>query len=288
MIASRSDHLRGFALTSVGVLVLTPDTLLLRLLDLDPWTIVFWRGLLMTAGLAAGLAVFGEGGVTRTFRAIGRMGLLLAVLWAGNAILFVVAITHTTVANTLIIIAAAPMIAAVLSHLVLREPVGLLTWAAIVMAFLGIAVVVWDGLDQGTGLGDIAALATAVLVAVTVIVLRRTRSVNMVPATALGGLLAALAVAGIATPFAIGAADALVLGIMGLVMLPISFGLITLGPRYLPAPEVSLLMLLETVLGPILVWLVLGEGASTTSLFGGGIVVATLALHALIRLRRGR
>jgi drug/metabolite transporter (DMT)-like permease len=288
VIASRTDHRRGLALTITGVLVLSPDALFLRLLELDPWTIVFWRGLLTAAGLAVGLAVFGEGGLVHAFRAIGAAGVVLAVLWAGNAIFFIVAITHTTVANTLVIIAAAPMIAAALSHLFLREPVEPETWAATVLAFLGIAVVVWDGLGRGRVIGDAAALATACFVAGTLIVLRRARSVNMVPATALGGLFAAVAVAGIASPFAVNAEDALVLGVTGLVVLPIAFGLITLGPRYLPAPEVSLLMLLETVLGPILVWLVLGEGASIATLWGGAIVVVTLGAHALIRLRNAR
>ena len=285
-MAPSSDHFRGLALTAAGVLVLTPDALLLRLLSTDPWTIVFWRGLLMAASLATAIQVFGEGGLRGTARSIGGAGLLIAVLWAGNAVLFVVAITHTSIANTLIIIAAVPMIAAILSHLLLREYVCLRTWAAIAATLCGVTIVVWDGLGQGTLSGDLAALGAAGFAAATFIVLRRSRAVNMVPATALSGVLAALSVAGVAAPFSIGAEDALVLGIMGLVVLPISFGLITLGPRYLPAPEVSLLLLLETVLAPLLVWLVLGEAATTATLVGGAVVVATLAIHAILLLRR--
>src|SRR3546814_2489315 len=180
------------------------------------------------------------------------------------------------------------MIAAILSHLFLREPVSARTWAAIAATFLGIAIVVWDELGHGTLAGDLAALAAAGFAAAILVVLRRSRAVNMVPATALSGLIAALSVAGVAAPFSIGVGDALVLGVMGLVVLPISFGLITLGPRYLPAPEVSLLLLLETVLGPVLVWLVVGEAVSTATLVGGTVVVATLATHAILLLRRTR
>ncbi|WP_119462428.1 DMT family transporter [Rhodospirillaceae bacterium SYSU D60014] len=280
-----SDHLRGLALTTAGVLVLTPDALLLRLLSADPWTIVFWRGLLMAVTLAAGIQAFGEGGLRSTARSIGGAGLLIAILWAGNAVLFVVAITHTSIANTLIIIAAVPMIAAILSHLFLREPVGARTWAAIAATLFGVAIVVWNGLGHGTLGGDLAALAAAGFAAATFVVLRRSRAVNMVPATALSGVIAALSVAGVATPFSIGIEDALVLGLMGLVVLPVSFGLITLGPRYLPAPEVSLLLLLETVLGPVLVWLVLGEAVSTATLVGGAVVIVALAIHAILLLR---
>src|SRR3546814_15149942 len=179
------DHLRGLALTTAGVLVLTPDVLLLRLLSADPWTIVFWRGLLMAAALAAGIQAFGEGGLRGTARSIGAAGLLIAILWAGNAVLFVVAVTHTSIANTLIIIAAVPMIAAILSHLFLREPVSARTWAAIAATFLGIAIVVWDELGHGTLAGDLAALAAAGFAAAILVVLRMSRAVHLVPGTAL-------------------------------------------------------------------------------------------------------
>jgi drug/metabolite transporter (DMT)-like permease len=286
-----SDHLRGLAITAFGVMVLTPDTLLLRLLSLDPWTVVFWRGVLMAVGLAIGLAIFDRSGVMRVYRAIGRPGLAVAACFSASSILFVYSIANTAVANTLIIVATAPMFAAMFSSAFLREHVPLITWGAIAAVMAGIGIVVFgDGAGAGIQsdskmLGDLAALGTATAMAAIFVLVRRSKAVNMVPSTAIGGLVAALLVLPVAAPLDMSSHDAVVLLVMGLIVLPVSFGLITIGPRYLPAPEVSLLLLLETVLGPYWVWLVLDEQPGPAVLAGGAIVVGSLVIHSLFRLR---
>ncbi len=267
-------------------MLLTPDALLLRLLEVDQWTTVFWRGVLLAAMLAAVLVIVYRGRFPEACRAIGLVGVAVALCLGVEAVLFVVAIVHTSVANTVIIVAAAPLFAAVLSHVFLGEPTGLATWLAILAAIGGIALVVWDGAALGTSLGDGAAIASALGFAAALVILRRARAADMLPATALSGLVQAALVLPFAAPLAVGAEDVPPLAAMGLVVLPGAFGLFTLGTRYIAAAEVGLLTLLQTVLAPIWVWLALGEAMTARGLAGGAIVVATLAVHSALGIRR--
>jgi drug/metabolite transporter (DMT)-like permease len=283
-----SDHAKGLIITFAGVLVLTPDALLIRLIGVDHWTIAFWRGVLMFLGLLLAISIAERGKPLRAFHAIGLAGLVAGAFYGVNSVLFVYAITHTKVANVLVILAASPLFAAMMSGLFLREFVRPVTWAAILSALLGIVLVFWDGLGEGTFEGDFAALCVAFTLAGTFTIMRRSKHVSMVPATALGGIVSALITVAFAAPATIfvDPLDTFYMALLGFVVIPIAFGLITLGPRYLPAPEVGLIMLLETVLGPLWVWMVIGEAPRPLAVVGGAIVIATLALHSVIRLRQ--
>ena len=283
-----ATHTRGLLITGIGVIVLTPDTLLLRLADLDVWTATFWRDLALGLVLMLGIAVVHRRATIRVFLTMGWAGLSVAFLFGANGILFVVAISNTGVANTLVIYATAPVFAALLSWIFLRERPSLQLWLVIFLSCAGIAIVVWDGVGRGTLLGDLAALFVAITMAGMFVILRAARAVNLIPATALGSLVAGLAVLGVASPLDVAWSSAGYVAAMGVFVLPISFALITLGPRYLPAPEVSLLMLLETVLGPLWVWLVLSEEPPLLTVVGGAVVLATLAGHSAYQLHRNR
>jgi drug/metabolite transporter (DMT)-like permease len=281
-------HRRGFLLTLFGVLVLTPDTLMIRLIDIDPWTMNFWRGAMMAASLIVAFAASRRGETLADIRKLGIAGLAVAVIYALNAISFVFAIDHTRVANVLIILASTPLLAALLSIVVLKERVSKPTWAAIAAGMTGVVIVVGDGFRAGTSLGDIFAFFTACALAVTFIIIRRHRHVNMIPAAALGALLSAVLVAPFASPMSVQPESWWLLLLLGFVVMPLSFGLITLGPRTLPAPEVALLMLLETVLGPLWVWLVIDEMPSHTTFIGGIVVISAVAMQSAWRLRGRR
>jgi drug/metabolite transporter (DMT)-like permease len=281
-------HRRGFLLTLFGVLVLTPDTLMIRLIDIDPWTMNFWRGAMMAASLIVAFAASRRGETLADIRKLGIAGLAVAVIYALNAISFVFAIDHTRVANVLIILASTPLLAALLSIVVLKERVSKPTWAAIAAGMTGVVIVVGDGFRAGTSLGDIFAFFTACALAVTFIIIRRHRHVNMIPAAALGALLSAVLVAPFASPMSVQPESWWLLLLLGFVVMPLSFGLITLGPRTLPAPEVALLMLLETVLGPLWVWLVIDEMPSHTTFLGGIVVISAVAMQSAWRLRGRR
>ena len=281
-----SSHAVGLLLTTGGVLVLTPDSLLIRLVDADAWTIVFWRGALMGLTILAATAVWSRGGTLAQFRSIGRAGLVVAVLFASQLTLFVTSISHTSVANTLVIFATAPLFAAVLSRIFLAEPVPLRVWLA-VTASLGAVLFIFAG-SIGTGRlgGDLAATGAALAMAIGLTIMRKSSHVSMIPAWGIGALLAAGFNVWFAEPLNITGDDLLVLLPSGVLVLPIAFGLIALGPQRISAPETGLLMLLETILGPLWVWWVLDEQPNAEALIGGTIVIAVLAANSVLGLRQ--
>lgn len=288
------DHQKGLLLTTLGVLVLTPDSLLVRLAGLEPFSLLVWRGVLQALGILAILALLHQGRIQEQIRSIGRCGILLAIVFTGSTLFFILALTHTAVADVLIIIAVAPLVAALLSRSFLGEAVPLRTWLAIAGTLLGIGLLVMEDLGSGSLWGDFAAFCCAVCIGASLTITRHGRAVSMVPAMSLAGVLTALAALPLALWLEPGQlmpatqSQLLAVVLMGLVVAPVSFALITSGPRYLPAAEVGLLMLMETVLGPLWVWLVIGEYPGDLALTGGAIVIVTLAGHALAGNRQRR
>jgi len=280
-----SDNAKGYLITLAGVAIITPDTLLIRLAAVDPFTLAVTRGLLGGLMVLSLSALWYRRGLAAQFRGLGVWALAAALLQGVGMILFVTALEHTSVANVLIAFATMPLIAALMSWAFLGERVLPVTWAAILVSLAGLAVVASGSLGTGRLFGDLLALADAVCLAAFLVVVRRHRAVNMIPAMGLGLLTSAVLAAPFAAFPALAPLQWLWIALIGLVVLPFGAMLLTLGPRYLAAPEVAMLMLLETVVGPFWVWLVLAEEPGIRSLTGGAIIVATLGLHALVRLR---
>jgi drug/metabolite transporter (DMT)-like permease len=283
-----NDHARGLALAVTGILILTPDSLLIRLITVDHWSLLFWRGLMTFVTLTLWQLFGDRQRALARIQAIGSMGFLVAMLFALNTSLFVISIRHTAVANTLVILSAAPLIAAVFSSLFLREHAPLRTWIATVIGMAAIALIMADSRGAPNLVGDGAALAMAITMAAILTLLRRMRSDSAVAIVALSGLLLALAMLIPSQPFSLSGIDWLFMSLLGLVIIPVSFALAFAAPRYLPAPEVGLIFLLETILGPFLVWLVLGEEPPVATLVGGVVLIITLVVHATFSLRNSR
>ena len=283
----QDDRRKGLLITVSGVLVITPDSLLVRLISADEWTILFWRGLLSGIAILLALAIMQRSRFLPGLLAIGRMGLALAVMFSIGTVFFIISLEMTTVANTLFIVSTAPVFAAIMTRVFLHEAVSRRTWVTIAVTLIGVLVIATGSIGSGPGslLGDLAALVTAVSVAGTFTVARRFRHVSMVPAMGISGLITALIATAISPPVALSQADTVYLAAMGLVVIPLSFSLMTIGPRYLPAPEVSLILLLEAVLAPFLIWLVLAEYPGNASLLGGAVVLGALFLANLAGLR---
>ena len=184
----------------------------------------------------------------------------------------------------MIIVALAPLFAAVIGMAALGEPVQLRTWFAIGVAFAGIAVIFADGWQKGALLGDLAAIGTALGLAAHFVLVRAARPTDMTPAVGLSGVTTALAGLVGAQSLALPPDGVLMMAGLGILILPLSFAMLTLAPLYIPAAEVSLVILLETVLGPLWVWLVLAEDPGSRTLIGGGIVLAALIAHSILGL----
>jgi drug/metabolite transporter (DMT)-like permease len=280
-----SPKARGTWLMVTAVLVLSPDALLISMVGTDPWVLVFWRGLLTACTLsvamvsAYGLRAFGEG-----FK-LGLAGMMTAVFFAMSTISFVLSVRMTSAANTLVILAAMPLFAAILTRVFLGERVPARTWWAVAVGFGGIAVLFAGSITSGSPVGDLLALFTALMMASNFTIIRRNSHLNMVPAVITSGILTTLVTFSLSNPLSPGTGDIILLVLMGSVILPIPLVLMTVAPKLIPAAEVSLIMLLETFLGPFWVWLVLSEKPPGETVIGGGVLVVTLIAHAVVGLK---
>lgn len=278
---------RGLLLALVGVALISPDSLVIRLLHADQWTIVFWRALLCALSLTVVLTLWTRGDPWRAFRAVGWAGVLVAVLYAASNAFFVASVTHTSVANALVIIATGPLFAAALGRVVLGERVPLRTWLVIVCVLGTFVLVFASGLSAADAGGSAAALGGALATAGMIVVIRGAHLVNMVPAIALGSLMAA----GLAAALGAGlplASDIGLLVVQGGLLIPAAVGLLALAPRYLPAAEVSLISRLEMVFAPLLVLAVVGEAPSPSTVITGAVILAGLTIHQALGLRGER
>ncbi|MDM8556313.1 DMT family transporter [Desulfococcaceae bacterium HSG7] len=285
MFLRYTDYIKGLIITSTGVLVLTPDALIIRLIEAPRPTLIFWRGLLLSISLTIFFLIRYRTNALGVLRQIGIPGLLCSLCFCGSTIMFVTSITLTAAANTLVILSIAPLFAAVLSHFFLAETAPLRTWMTILVCFMGILSIFAGNLGSGALLGDLCAVGAAIFLASYFVIVRHARAVNMVPALIISGLMVAILVSPFAHPLSISMRDFTLLLILGCVILPLSFALMTIGPRYLPAPEVGLILLLETVLGPVWVWFGLGEIPDSTTVIGGIAVVSALTIHLLLGYR---
>ncbi len=277
-----SQHLKGVIITALGVLIISPDGLLTRLIDTDHWTLIFWRALFLSFGMWMLASAVHPRSTWRSYREMGRPGLLMVVLYAFGTVSFITAITHTSVANTLIILSTTPLFAALIGLVLFREIIELRTWCAILLVAVGVYVISSESGEQGASLfGDVAAMSGAFFLAAGFSVVRRRPGISVFPVISCSGLITALAIFPLAQPLSITQQDMGYLIVMGVYMLPIATALMYIGPKYMPASEVGLMLLLESVLGPIWVWLVLDELPGTRTLIGGAIILSTLAINTI-------
>jgi drug/metabolite transporter (DMT)-like permease len=282
----RLDYRRGLAMSALGMVIISPDVLLLRLIqETATWDIVFWRTLFQGAALLGWLALRGERPLAR-IAGMGRWGLLSALCLSGGQIGFVLAVANTSAANTLVLLATMPLFGAALGWMFLRERVAPRTRVAILVALAGILTIFADSLGRGGVVGDGFAIGTALLYAVNLVILRRTGDAIVLPSVALAGLISALIALPQAQPLSVPLPDLAVLAWLGLVELPLALVLFFSGTRSVPAAEVALMSLIETALGPYLVWLGIDEAPTPAAFVGGALVIGAIAANALTALRR--
>ncbi|WP_431025611.1 DMT family transporter [Halomonas sp. H5] len=287
-----SPRQQGLLMTAGGALVISPDALLIKLIGLPDAEILLWRGLLTALGFVIIVWLRQGRDFFAAYRHCGVTGVGVALLFAGSSLGFVLGNQYTKGGNVLMILAGAPLFAALLSRCFLGERQPPSTWLAIGACLLGTALIVADEAGAGSLLGNGFALLAALSLAANFTLCRTRPGVDMSPMLTLSGLLVALAAAlygiagdGLAWP-PVERLGLLLLLCLGL--LPLGFTLIQRGPLYLPAAEVGLLMLLEVVVGSLWLWWLLAERPSPSALVGGALVLGTLGLKGAFDLRRER
>ena len=252
----------------------------------DPWEIVFWRSLFLVIFMMGVLALWHGSRVLGKIQEAGMPGVLAGALLGSTFFFFILSVTRNTVANTLVLMSLSPFFVALFGRIFLGERLPPRTWAAIAAALVGVGLMFSEGLDSGRTVGNLLALGVPVAFGLNVVILRKAHaSVSMAPAVLVAGLFSLVASFPLAWPLTPAAADLLVLGVMGWVQLGAGCVLLTLAARYLAAGEIGLLALLETTLGPVWVWLGLGERPSETALAGGAVILVALLANGLWGLR---
>ena len=284
-----TDQLKGTLLTVGGVLVLSPDAMIIRLMSVDPMTVIFWRGLGIFVVLGILSLIRHRGRVVAYARRCGWTGLLISLCLAVCQLAFVGGVATTNPAHVLVMVAATPLCAAIASRLLLGERIAPSTAIAIAAGLCGVAIMLSSHLTGGgSWRGDLIAAAVPISLGTAFTLIRKLRAEDVWFLYSMAGLMVTLAAWPFHAPGLLQGTDAALMGFLVLVVVPISFALITQGPRYITSAEVSLIMLLETILGPIWVWAVVGIAPTAYALVGGGVLLATLAIHSWWRLGKAR
>jgi drug/metabolite transporter (DMT)-like permease len=280
-----SDRGKGILMSLGGVFVLSPDSLLIRLAGLDDFTLIFYRGLFPIFAISLILWIYYRARFVPALLAIGWAGLVNAVLFAAVNITFISAIQITTVANTLLFLSSAPIFAAILSLLVLRENQRPTTWLIIALSLLSIFIIGWGSYGSLSLVGDLFALGCAVFTASSAVLVRYKKDIDLVPSVILGSFFTACYALTQSPELTINSVQLVYLGIIGFILVPFAFIIFTIAPRYANSAEVQLVYLLESILGPLWVWLVIRETPSLNTIVGGSMLLLSVAWFARLTIK---
>ena len=281
-----TDQQKGSLLAFIAVLFITPDSLFIRLSNIDTWGLVFYRGVIPFVTVFLGMLIIYKLNFFKILFSSGYQGLIYVITFSITNVTFVVSIQNTNVANTLLMVATAPMLSAILGKIFLKEPTDKETWISIIITFMAIIYIFNDSIQLGNFYGDILGFITAIGLAVGAVTIRSAKSKNLVPAAVIGKLFVAIFALLFIESFVLLDNDKIIVPIMCILCVAIPFVLVTIAPRFIPAAEVNLFFLLETIIGPIWVWLIIKEQPSIETLQGGFVIITTIAIHSFLKLKR--
>ena len=266
--------------SSVGLLVRLVETA-------DGWQILFYRSVSFAIMVFLFMVGSNRHNIGQRFRAIGVKGCVVAICLGSAFIAYIFSLLLTTVANAVFILSASPFLAALMARVFLGEKVTPIAWLCMSAALAGVGIMLADGLLSGTPAGSAVALIAAAGYAASIVAFRAGREIDMIPATCLAGVFAAFISAFLVKDFVISGNDLTAAILLGTVQIGLQYIAITIASRYVPAAEVTLLMLLEVVAAPVWVWIAFGETPALLTLIGGSIVLAAVVVQALAPSKDG-
>ena len=281
-----SDQKKGTLIAFTAIMFITPDSLLIRLANINSWDLIFYRGLIPFLVVFLGLLIIYKTKLLKEIISNGWHGFFYACTFTVTNIFFVISIENTNVANTLIMIALAPMLSAIISFFFLKENPDKKTWIAIIITTLAVFYIFYDSLDAGDLLGNFLGLICATGLAVGAVIIRSAKKISLVPSAMMGKLMVTLIALLFVNQLKLENGDAVIVPLMCIMCVAIPFVLITLAPRFISAAEVNLFFLLETILGPLWVWVVIKEQPSNETIIGGIVIIATIATHSMLSLKK--
>jgi len=281
-----NNQQKGSLLAFIAVIFITPDSLFIRLSNIETWGMLFYRGAIPFVTVLIGLLLFYKNNFLKALLNVGYAGIFYILSFSICNITFILSIQNTNVANTLIMIALAPMLSAILGALFLKEIPDKKTWIAIIVTFSAVAYIFYDSIQLGNFLGDIFGLITALGLAINANLVRYAKNRDLVPSAVVGKLFVAVFAFFFVDSFELVENDIIIIPLMCIMCVALPFVLVTIAPRFITAAEVNLFFLLEVILGPIWVWLVIKEQPSLETIQGGIIIILTLATHSFLSLKK--
>ncbi len=283
---SLTDQKKGSLMAFVAVMFITPDSLFIRLSNVETWSLVFYRGIIPFVLVFIGMLLIYKLKFFNLLKSNGYYGFAYVLTFSVTNIAFVVSIQNTNVANTLIMIATAPMLSAILGSFFLKENPDKKTWVAIFITFFAALYIFYDSIKLGNFFGDILGFVAAIGLAVGAVIIRSAKKLNLVPSAVVGKLIIALFAMLFVKDYSLNNNDIYIVPLMCVMCVAIPFVLVTIAPRFITAAEVNLFFLLETIIGPIWVWLIIKEQPTSETIVGGAIIVLTIATHSFLKLKK--
>ena len=286
MFQNLSAQKKGSLLAFIGVMFITPDSLFIRLAGIETWSLLFYRGSIPFITVLLSLLIIYKSNFFKIFLSTGYPGIAYSITFALTNITFIISIQNTNVANTLVMVALAPMLSAILGLIFLKENPEQKTWVAIIITTLAAIYIFYDSIQIGNFLGDFFGLITALGLAVGAVIVRSAKNRNLVPSAVVGKLFVAIIAAFFVENFELSNKDLIIVPAMCVLCVAIPFVLVTIAPRFITAAEVNLFFLLETILGPIWVWMVIKEQPTIETIQGGLVIILTIAIHSAIAIKK--
>ena len=280
-----SNQKKGSLLAFIAVMLITPDSILIRLSNIETWGMLFYRGAIPFVVVLIGLIFFYKDNLFKALMNIGYPGIFYVISFSICNITFIISIQNTNVANTLVMIAMAPMLSAILGSIFLKEVPDRKTWVAIIITLVAVTYIFHDSIEMGNFYGDLFGIITAFGLACNAVIARYAKNRDLVPSAVIGKLCVAVFAFFFVDTFALVDTDLIFVPLMCVMCVAIPFVLVTIAPRFIPAEEVNLFFLLETIIGPFWVWLVINEQPSIETIQGGVVIILTIAIHSFLKLK---
>lgn len=281
-----SNSAKGLLLTSLGVFIMSLESLFIKITPISAFLFSFYIGIFMFISMIS-TYIFKERTILKkTFSNSVRFLFLSAFLMAISNSFFISAVKITNVANVVLIFSTSALFAALFSYLFYKEKIGKNIFIATIFIFIGLFIIFSDNLEIGSVKGNIYALFCTILFSLSFVFLAKHKDINRVLVTAFSGLFLSLVSLFFCEDLKIDVNTLFLVMIMGLLISPISRVLMGIGSKYISASEVSLLMIIETIMAPIWVWIFLNEKPTTYTFIGGSLILITLVINSLYSLKK--
>ena len=281
-----SNQKKGSLLAFIAVMLITPDSIFIRLSNIETWGMLFYRRAIPFVAVLICLIFFYKNNLLKALVGIGYPGIFYVISFSICNITFIISIQNTNVANTLVMIAMAPMLSAILGSIFLKEVPDSKTWIAIIITLIAVSYIFHDSIEMGNFYGDLFGLITAFGLACNAVIARFAKNRDLVPSAVIGKLCVAIFAFFFVDTFSLVGTDLIFVPLMCVMCVAIPFVLVTIAPRFIPAEEVNLFFLLETIIGPFWVWLIINEQPSIETIQGGSIILLTIAIHSFLKLKQ--